>query len=165
MKMTIDQAFDKFDGPIGIHVPAGHYDLLFTKPATEEEAVAASGDPSQPSTTTKAAGQRPSASFIVLPDFWEDLIQPGTMVIQQMWPLDVGPRPGQARPWINGPQAGGNVGLNQPFGGPQVGFVQAPPPPALVAPPPNFIHIEPPLRPLIRRRGKTRVNTGRPMLR
>lgn len=162
--MTIDQAFDKVDGPIGIHVPAGHYDLLFTKPIMEEEIIVVNEDPSQPSTTTKPAPRRPNPSFIVLPDFWEDLIQPGTTVSQQMWPLDVCPRPGQTRPWINGPQAGGNVGLNQPFGGPQVGFVQAPPPPAIIAqPPPNFIHIEPPMRSLARRRGKTRVNTGRPV--
>lgn len=158
--MTIDQAFDKVDIPIQHYVLAGHYDLFFTPPMIEGEVIVVNDDPSQSATTTKPPA-RPS--FIVLPDFWEDLIQPGTAVNQQMWPID---RPAPARPWLNAPQNGPSIGINQSFVAPQVGFVQAPPPPALVAaPPPNFIHIEPPLRPLIRRRGKTRVNTGRPVLR
>lgn len=154
--MTIDQAFDKVEGPLSLHVPAGHYDLSFTKATIEEETVVIPDDPSKPPTVTRTPKAPPPTSrpLIVLPDFWEDLIRPGMTVSMSMWPIDTPPTNLRGS-WPTTTRGGGVMGGNQGFN--NVVNVGPPPPP-----PPGFINIAPPGRSM-RRKAKTRVNPGRPV--
>ena len=155
--MTIDSVFEKIEGSLGAHVPAGHYDLSFSvaSPITEEannthENTMQPEPPGQPGTTFP----RPNP-VIVLPDFWEDLIQPGMSVSMSMWPVGVCPPLNPRGQWPNGAPGGGRgMPPGQGFGGPHVTAVPPPPPHFM-----NVVNVGPPMS----RRGKTRVNPGRPV--
>ncbi|KAI8624414.1 hypothetical protein F5Y19DRAFT_314334 [Xylariaceae sp. FL1651] len=83
---------------------------------------AAAGGPSSaqdPSSSTSGSSnpssqQQPRSQFVVLPELWEDTIEPGMLVVQHMWPLQpstFAPQPPQPSP----PQHHGPMGL-QPGG-------------------------------------------------
>ncbi|KAF7552306.1 hypothetical protein G7046_g7442 [Stylonectria norvegica] len=107
MKMAIDQAFEKIDGVLGYHVPEDHYDLHSSGPQTTAKRLNSAPHDSPPKAASlpqpRPVSSRPNAtsrpppwpplSFIVLPDFWEDLIQPGMTVTMSMWPFNVSVSP------------------------------------------------------------------------
>ncbi|KAI0445323.1 hypothetical protein F4803DRAFT_167235 [Xylaria telfairii] len=112
--------------------------------------------------------QQPKSSFVVLPELWDDTIEPGMLVVQHMWPFQTPnfvPQPAQPSP----PQPHHHVlptrGRGAPrgrgrgagmFGGRGGGNLFAPPPPHPGSRPPLIVvHTDPPLR------GKTRKRQDR----
>ncbi|KAI0855576.1 hypothetical protein F4860DRAFT_454635 [Xylaria cubensis] len=70
-------------------------------------AAAAAGSSSTPDTSNGANSsqqqqqQQPKSSFVVLPELWEDTIEPGMVVVQHMWPFQTPnyiAQPGQPTP-------------------------------------------------------------------
>ncbi|TGJ80358.1 hypothetical protein E0Z10_g8411 [Xylaria hypoxylon] len=115
MRRLINSCFLHVD-ILGPHVMAGRYDLLINLPfpmdAASEMSPVTSPTPvsTQASTSTaevpssltvagssSAPGpsdnanssqqQQPRSSFVVLPELWEDTVEPGMLVVQHIWPL------------------------------------------------------------------------------
>ncbi|KAI0479756.1 hypothetical protein F4859DRAFT_513256 [Xylaria cf. heliscus] len=185
---------------LGPHVLAGHYDLSINLPFPIDSANEAlspitpvSPGPSQASTsaaaeipsTSTAAGpssasgpsngtnsqqQQPTSSFVVLPEVWDDTIEPGMLVVQHMWPLQtpnynsqpVQPSPPQPHHHVLPPTRGRGaargrgrgVGMFGGRGG--VGANLFPPPPHPGSRTPMIVvNVDPPFR------GKTRKRQDR----
>ncbi|CAM1500797.1 Fc.00g099590.m01.CDS01 [Cosmosporella sp. VM-42] len=157
MKMTIDSAFEKIDGPLGVHVPAGHYDLSFTAASCADENTNHGENPAPtgPSSSSPETLSRSNVPVIIMPDFWEDLIQPGMSVNMTMWPIGVCIPMNSRSQWPGGNPPGRAPGAMPGFGVPTT----VPPPPQHFGIP-NIVDVGP--LP-VRRRGKTRVNPGRPV--
>ncbi|TRX93341.1 hypothetical protein FHL15_005616 [Xylaria flabelliformis] len=130
MKGLVQSCFIHVD-VVGPHVMAGRYDLSINLPFPMDSAseilspgTPLSPGPSQASTSaaetlnsSAAAGssstpdasnganssqkQQPKSSFVVLPELWEDTIEPGMVVVQHMWPFQTPnyiAQPGQPTP-------------------------------------------------------------------
>ncbi|KAI0206116.1 hypothetical protein F4808DRAFT_192308 [Astrocystis sublimbata] len=168
---------------VGPHVQQGHYDLSINLPfamdfaneilppgtplagpTTQASTSAAEtlSSPSSSSTTVSPNGsnsvpqqQQVKSSFVVLPELWEDTIEPGMLVAQHMWPLTPSfvPQPAQPsppqphhhhhhHPAVPGPPRGRGAprGRGWGRGGP-------PPPPHIGSRPPFIIvNADPPVR-------------------
>ncbi|KAI1737534.1 hypothetical protein F4680DRAFT_450799 [Xylaria scruposa] len=129
MKGLVQSCFIHVD-VVGPHVMAGRYDLSINLPFPMDSAseILAPGTPlspgpSQASTSaaetpssSAAAGStstpgpsnganssqpQPKSSFVVLPELWEDTVEPGMVVVQHMWPFQTPnyiAQPGQPTP-------------------------------------------------------------------
>ncbi|KAI0408842.1 hypothetical protein F4802DRAFT_593709 [Xylaria palmicola] len=200
MRRLIQSCF-LFVDVLGPHVMAGRYDLLINlplpmdangvispsstvtptpslpSPSTAEipSSSAASGSSSTvnlPSSSSSSQQQHKS-SFIVLPELWDDTIEPGMLVVQHMWPFQtpnfvaqpVQPSPAQPQPPHHHPPApargrgairgrGRGPGIFGGRGG--IGANILPPHPIPASRPPMIaVNPEPPMR------GKTRKRQDR----
>ncbi|KAI1121143.1 hypothetical protein F5Y10DRAFT_108604 [Nemania abortiva] len=141
MKKLVENCF-KYIEVLGPHVLAGRYDLSVNlpfsmDPTNEEPPLAPSPAPVIAHASTSAAGasssypagfssmpgpssssssfqQQEKSSFVVLPELWEDTIEPGMVIVQHMWPFQtptfvpqpaqptVSPPPPMSHPLIGG---------------------------------------------------------------
>ncbi|KAI3326208.1 hypothetical protein HD806DRAFT_489640 [Xylariaceae sp. AK1471] len=104
MKRLIQSCFIHVE-VIGPHVMAGRYDLSVTLPfpmdTVNETPQVSTSTAETPSSSTTAdspppapdpsastnSSQQQRSSFVVLPELWEDTIEPGMLVVQHMWPF------------------------------------------------------------------------------
>ncbi|KAI1208693.1 uncharacterized protein F4807DRAFT_146833 [Annulohypoxylon truncatum] len=121
MEHLIQACFDHII-VLGPHVNAGHYDLLTTSlPSSASTDVGSetgptdvpvqteipSGppppqDPTPPPTVPSTPAQQDS-SIIILPELWEDIVEPGMSILMQMWRMDAPPPPATAPAPTPGP--------------------------------------------------------------
>ncbi|KAI0452096.1 hypothetical protein F5B21DRAFT_506559 [Xylaria acuta] len=197
MKRLIQSCFIHVD-VLGPHVMADRYDLSINLPFPMDSAneilspvtplppdpsqpstsaaetpssstVAGSSSPSSPSNGTNSSQQQPKSSFVVLPELWDDTIEPGMLVVQHMWPFQtpnyiaqpVQPSPPQPHHHLlptrgRGAARGRGRGAGM-FGGRGGvgGNLFAPPPHPGSRPPMIVVNVNPPLR------GKTRKRQDR----
>ncbi|KAI1746533.1 hypothetical protein F4782DRAFT_536340 [Xylaria castorea] len=134
-------------------------------------AAAGSSSTSGPSNGTNSSQQQqpPKSSFVVLPELWDDTIEPGMLVVQHMWPFQTPnyiaqpgqpspPQPHYHVPPIRGRGAArgrgrGGAGMFGGRGGVGANLF-APPPHPGSRPPMIIVNVDPPLR------GKTRKRQG-----
>ncbi|KAI0425947.1 hypothetical protein F5Y09DRAFT_320391 [Xylaria sp. FL1042] len=215
MRRLINSCFLHVD-VVGPHVMAGRYDLSVNLPFSMDAAneimspgtppipaptqastsstetpnsfaVASSSSVPGPSGSTSSSQQpQQRSSFVVLPELWEDTIEPGMLVVQHMWPFQtnyvaqpVQPSPPQPQPHHHLPAGpagpaghppgrgrgargrgrggGAGGGLFGGRGGVVSNVFGPPPHPGVGSRPPMIINVEsPPLR-----RGKTRKRQDR----
>ncbi|KAI0885649.1 uncharacterized protein GGS22DRAFT_161510 [Annulohypoxylon maeteangense] len=112
MECLIRTCFHHVPNPVASHVNAGHYDLLTTSLLssistgigleTGPAVLPAVGEPSNenpPPQTPTPPPVAPSVftqqepANIILPELWEDLVEPGMSIFMQMWPMDLQPLP------------------------------------------------------------------------
>ncbi|KAI3332927.1 hypothetical protein F4824DRAFT_474156 [Ustulina deusta] len=208
MRGLINNCFVHVD-VLGPHVMAGRYDLSVNLPfpmdaaneimspvtpvsvpastsATETQgsSTVASSSSAPGSSGSANSSQQPQqqhrSSFVVLPELWEDTIEPGMLVVQHMWPfqtpnyiaqpaqpsppqshhhLTTGPAvvhvPGRGRGARGRGRGGGAGALFGGRGGVGGNIFPPPPPPGSSRPPMIVVNVEPP------RRGKTRKRQDR----
>ncbi|KAL0942503.1 uncharacterized protein CTRU02_200389 [Colletotrichum truncatum] len=99
---------------LGPHVLAGHYDLFVHNVWVSGESAAVNpalmsfqhmasqtAESSSPSSSTNTAPPKPAAgaslpgscSSMILPELWEDILEPGMLITMHMWPLNPPPPP------------------------------------------------------------------------
>ncbi|KAI0535324.1 hypothetical protein GGR58DRAFT_479387 [Xylaria digitata] len=204
MKRLVNSCFVHVD-VLGPHVMAGRYDLSINlpfpmdaasemtspvtplTPVSTQASTSTAGVPSSlnvagPSSAPGPSGnanpsqqQQPRSSFVVLPELWEDTIEPGMLVVQHMWPFQtpnyvaqpVQPSPPQSHHHFppgpagypvgrgrgargRGRGAGAGAGMFGGRGGVGGNIFPPPPHPGGARPPMIVVNVEPP------RRGKTR---------
>ncbi|GAW21474.1 hypothetical protein ANO14919_109930 [Xylariales sp. No.14919] len=181
-------AASEMTSPVAPPTPVSTQPSTSTAETSSSITVAGSSSAPGPSSSTSSLPQQqqqqPRSSFVVLPELWEDTIEPGMLIVQHMWPFQTPnyvaqpaqPSPPQSHhPLPPGPAggvypvgrgrgmrgrgrgAGSAAGLFGGRGG-VGGNMFAPPPhphPGGSRPPLIVVHVEPP------HRGKTRKRQDR----
>ncbi|KAI0896756.1 hypothetical protein F4806DRAFT_465655 [Annulohypoxylon nitens] len=101
MRRLVRSCFEHVD-VIGPHVNAGHYDLI----ATSIPSSALTDTGSEIGETSNSLPQAPppptpaqqDMGIIILPELWEDLVEPGMSILMHMWPMNIPPQPPQLPP-------------------------------------------------------------------
>ncbi|KAI8950653.1 hypothetical protein F4801DRAFT_332482 [Xylaria longipes] len=193
MRRLVESCFAHVD-IIGPHVTAGRYDLSIhlpfpidsaneillpgtpLSPGPSQPSNSTAGTPSSstaaassatpgPSSGTNSPQQQPRSLFAILPELWDDTIEPGMLVVQHMWPMQAPnyisqpvqpspPPPHHHVPPNRGRGAsrgrGRGAGMFGGRGGVGGNLFTLPPHPASRPPPMIVVAVNPPLR------GKTR---------
>ncbi|KAI0102778.1 hypothetical protein GGR51DRAFT_573813 [Nemania sp. FL0031] len=143
MKKLVENCF-KYIDVLGPHVVAGRYDLSVNlpfsmDPINDDPSLSPSPAPvivqapgissslaagtssalaGPSSSSSSSQQQQDKSSFVVLPELWEDTIEPGMVVVQHMWPFQTPtfvPQP--AQPSVSPPPLPGVIGQGRGGGG------------------------------------------------